>query len=123
MFGTPLWMIRFSNNLRLPKGFLLDVTGSFVSKGHSENVCMNKPRVDMSASLHKSFFNESLIVQLNANNILESKQNVTIYSGIRSLQQTQVLHRQISLTLRYKFNTAQSKYKGTGAGQSQKRRM
>ncbi|MBQ8889760.1 MAG: TonB-dependent receptor family protein, partial [Bacteroidaceae bacterium] len=123
MFGTPLWMIRFSNNLRLPKGFLLDVTGSFVSKGHSENVCMNKPRVDMSASLHKSFFNESLIVQLNANNILESKQNVTIYSGIRSLQQTQVLHRQISLTLRYKFNTTQSKYKGTGAGQSQKKRM
>lgn len=123
MFGTPLWMIRFSNNLRLPKGFLLDVTGSFVSKGHSENVCMNKPGVDMSASLHKSFFNESLIVQLNANNILESKQNVTIYSGIRSLQQTQVLHRQISLTLRYKFNTTQSKYKGTGAGQSQKKRM
>ena len=29
----------------------------------------------------------------------------------------------ISLTVRYKFNTTRSKYKGTGAGDSQKNRM
>ena len=29
----------------------------------------------------------------------------------------------VSLTVRYKFTTARSKYKGTGAGESQKNRM
>ena len=29
----------------------------------------------------------------------------------------------VSLTIRYKFNTTRSKYKGTGAGESQKNRM
>lgn len=31
--------------------------------------------------------------------------------------------RTYGITLRYSFNTTQSKYKGTGAGTSQKRRM
>ena len=31
--------------------------------------------------------------------------------------------RQVTFTLRYKFNAAKNKYKGTGAGQSQKSRM
>lgn len=31
--------------------------------------------------------------------------------------------RNIGITLRYKFNAAKSKYKGTGAGDSQKSRM
>ena len=78
---------------------------------------------DMSASLYKSFLKESLILQLRTNDLLESKQNITMYSGKRVMQQTQVFHRQISLTLRYKFNTSKSKYKGTGAGESQKNRM
>ena len=77
----------------------------------------------MSASLYKSFLKDHFTVQLQANNILESKQVGTIYSGIRVMQNTQFFHRQISLTLRYKFNATRSKYKGTGAGQSEKNRM
>ncbi|WP_177604445.1 hypothetical protein [uncultured Phocaeicola sp.] len=35
----------------------------------------------------------------------------------------QEVRRSIALTLRYKFNATKSKYKGTGAGESQKSRM
>ena len=35
----------------------------------------------------------------------------------------QEVRRSIALTLRYKFNATKSKYKGTGAGNSQKSRM
>lgn len=35
----------------------------------------------------------------------------------------QKVRRSIALTLRYKFNAAKSKYKGTGAGDSQKSRL
>ena len=115
--------ITLRNNFKLPKGFVLDVSGNFTTKGHSTNVYLNEAKFDMSASLYKSFLKESLILQLRANDLLESKQNITMYSGKRVMQQTQVFHRQISLTLRYKFNTSKSKYKGTGAGESQKNRM
>ena len=122
-FNNPLGSITLRNNFKLPKGFVLDVSGFFTTKGYSTNVYLNEAKFDMSASLYKSFLKESLILQLRANDLLESKQNITMYSGKRVMQQTQVFHRQISLTLRYKFNTSKSKYKGTGAGESQKNRM
>ena len=56
-------------------------------------------------------------------NLLEQKQEVTVFSGMRTMQNIQVYHRQFDLTLRYKFNATKSKYKGTGAGESQKSRM
>jgi len=77
----------------------------------------------MNASLYKGFLNDKLTVQFQASNILNPKQIATVYSGIRVMQNTQAMHRQVSLTLRYKFNTTRSKYKGTGAGESQKNRM
>ena len=48
---------------------------------------------------------------------------LTLYSGNRLMTIDQEARRRVSLTLRYKFNAAKSKYKGTGAGQSQRDRM
>lgn len=122
-FDKTVGSITLRNNFTLPGGFIFDVSGNLTTKGHSLNVYLNEARFDMSASLYKSFLKESLTLQLRGGNLLESKQDITLYSGIRVMQQTQVFHRQITLTLRYKFNTTKSKYKGTGAGESQKNRM
>ena len=46
-----------------------------------------------------------------------------VYSGNRVLGFDQQSRRRFTLTLRYKFNAAKSKYKGTGAGQEQRSRM
>ena len=122
-FNKPIGSVTFRNNFKLPKGFLLDLNGTWTTKGYSDNIFLADDMIDMSASLYKSFLKDHFTVQLQANNILESKQVGTIYSGIRVMQNTQFFHRQISLTLRYKFNSTRSKYKGTGAGESQKNRM
>ena len=122
-FNKPMGIITLRNNFKLPKGFLLDVNGNWITKGHQDNIYLEDERIDLSASLYKSFLKDKLIVQLQANNLLESTQVVTVYSGIRTMRNTQVSHRDVSLTLRYKFNTTRSKYKGTGAGESQKNRM
>lgn len=122
-FDKTVGSITLRNNFTLPGGVIFDVSGNLTTKGHSLNVYLNEARFDMSASLYKSFLKESLTLQLRGGNLLESKQDITLYSGIRVMQQTQVFHRQITLTLRYKFNTTKSKYKGTGAGESQKNRM
>ena len=48
---------------------------------------------------------------------------LTLYSGNRLMTVDQESRRRIRFTLRYKFNAAKSKYKGTGAGQEQRSRM
>lgn len=122
-FNKPIGSATFRNNFKLPKGFLLDVNGSYTTKGYQKNIYLADDMIDMNASLSKSFLKDKLTLQLQAYNILNPKQVATVYSGIRVLQNTQVMHRQVSLTVRYKFNTTRSKYKGTGAGESQKNRM
>lgn len=122
-FNKPIGSVTFRNNFKLPKGFLLDVNGSYTTKGYQKNIYLADDMIDMNASLSKSFLKDKLTLQLQAYNILNPKQVATVYSGIRVLQNTQVTHRQVSLTVRYKFNTTRSKYKGTGAGESQKNRM
>ena len=122
-FAKPIGSITFRNNFKLPKGFLLDLNGTWTTKGYQNNIYLADNMIDMNASLYKSFVENKLTLQLQAYNLFNPKQVATVYSGIRVLQNTQVMHRQVSLTLRYKFNTAKSKYKGTGAGESQKNRM
>ena len=122
-FNKPIGSITFRNNFKLPKGFLLDVNGSYTTKGYQNNIYLADDMFDMNASLSKSFMKEKLTLQLQAYNMLNPKQVAMVYSGIRVLQNFQTSHRQVSLTVRYKFNTTRSKYKGTGAGESQKNRM
>jgi len=122
-FNKPIGSITFRNNFKLPKGFLLDVNGSYTTKGYQNNIYLADDMFDMNASLSKSFMKEKLTLQLQAYNMLNPKQVAMVYSGIRVLQNIQTTHRQVSLTVRYKFNTTRSKYKGTGAGESQKNRM
>ena len=122
-FDSPIGSVTFRNNFKLPKGFLLDVNGSWTTKGYQNNIYLADDMFDLNASLYKSFLKDKLTLQLQAYNIFNPKQVATVYSGIRVMQNTQVMHRQVSLTLRYKFNTTRSKYKGTGAGESQKNRM
>ena len=122
-FNKPVGTITFRNNLSLPKGFLLEVNGTWTTKGYDKNIYIAENLVVLSASLYKSFLKDRLSLQINANNLLEQEQVVNIFSGMRTMLNKQVYHRQIDLTLRYKFNATKSKYKGTGAGESQKSRM
>ena len=122
-FNKPIGSFTFRNNFKLPKGFILGLNGSWTTKGYQNNIYLADDMIDVNVSLYKGFLKDKLILQLQAYNIFNPKQVATVYSGIRVLQNTQVMHRHISLTIRYKFNTTRSKYKGTGAGESQKNRM
>jgi hypothetical protein len=47
-----------------------------------------------------------------------------MWSGDYMIKQKNIFgSREVVFTLRYKFNSAKSKYKGTGAGEQQKNRM
>ena len=76
-------------------------------------------------SLRKTFLKDALSVELHANNIFDDETVLMrMYSDTYTLKQwSKVSMRTFGMTLRYDFNTTQSKYKGTGAGNAQKERM
>ena len=121
----PLPVIQFSNTLVLPKGFMINADYAFQGKGDSRIYHLMRPTNNLNASVRKAFLNNALTVEIFANDIFDD--NITLmrmYNDAYSLNQwSKVSMRTFGMTLRYNFNTTQSKYKGTGAGKSQKDRM
>ena len=122
--SKPRMVIVWRNSFTLPAGFLLDVNGTYYTKGHTQNTYMGINSLDVSMGLYKSFFKERLSLQFQVTNLLEKNDmECTVYSGIKTTTDYITNFRRFSLTMRYKFNATKSKYKGTGAGESQKNRM
>ena len=120
----PIWIAQFNNNFQLTPTLTASADFSFTSKGDQENVSLTKALYNLDLSLTKTFLNDRLSVQVKGHNLLNSQQHVRLNYGERTLWQN--FHqdtRQVELTVRYKFNAAQSKYKGTGAGSEEKERL
>ena len=73
----------------------------------------------------KTFFNKALTVNLSVNDLLKTdKEHWTLYGINANLSKDCYNYeRNINLTVSYNFNTTRSKYKGTGAGNEEKRRL
>ena len=120
----PIWIAQFNNNFQLTPTLTASADFSFTSKGDQENVSLTKALYVLDLSATKSFLNDRLSVQVKGHNLLNSQQHVRLNYGQRTLWQN--FHqdtRELELTVRYKFNAAQSKYKGTGAGADEKNRL
>ena len=123
-FNRPLGSFQWQNTLQFSKTFNIGVNASFQTKGHSGNTHLDKTSGVLSFSAYKSFFKGRFITQLFAYDLLQTnRQYLTMYNGGRTVKWEIKPNRSVRLTLRYVFNQAKSKYKGTGAGQSQKARM
>ena len=123
-FNSPMGSFSWRNNFRLPWGLLLDVDASLDTPGDNENAHINNIPWSLDFSLRKSFLGDRLSLQLQGRDLFSSSSNdVTLFSGNRTMRLDQQTRRVFTLTLRYKFNPAKSKYKGTGAGQEQRSRM
>ena len=122
--NRPIFGINWQNAIQLPKGILLNVEGTFSTKGYLENLEYPENVFILNMTVQKSFFKNRFNVQLFAYDLLEQNSLRTItYSGIRTMEIVPDSRRQFGMTLRYNFNQAKNKYKGTGAGASQKARM
>ena len=122
---NPIFTASFNNTWELPLGFMLGLDSYIQSAGATQNIYSEKPNGYVNVSVRKSFLNDALSVELRGNDIFKTNRiSYSMYSGDYYLFQKSVWDRQeFAVTVRYKFNTAKSKYKGTGAGDSQKSRM
>lgn len=124
-FGNPLFVAQWSNNFRLPAGFVFNAEYVFQSRGDFQNVRVAKTTHRLDLSLTKTFMNDALSLKLSGSDLLgKAEPFVFVFmENSRFTQQSRYDSRQVRLTLRYRFNTARSKYRGGGAADSERKRL
>ena len=122
--NKPVAMFRFNNTFDT-KWAMFSVMMTYITKGYEENHYIYKPMFNTDLSIYKGFLKDCLTFQLYVNDVFGTNDSHTIgkYGKLKETIFDEFSTSKISLTVRYKFNTTRSKYKGTGAGESQKNRM
>ena len=122
--SKPIPFAVFGSSFKIPKGFMLDFDYSFTGKGNMRVYEVTTPHHQFDVALRKSFLKDALTLELKGKDLFRTKSFTTMFSGPYKIVQSNLTDsRQVVLTLRYKFNSAKSKYKGTGAGEQQKSRF
>ena len=122
--NKPVAMFRFNNTFDT-KLAMFSVMMTYITKGYEENHYIYKPMFNTDLSIYKGFMKDCLTLQLYVNDVFGTNDSHIIgkYGKLKETIFDEFSTSKISLTVRYKFNTTRSKYKGTGAGDSQKNRM
>ena len=113
------------NNTFDTKWAMFSVMMTYITKGYEENLYIYKPMFNTDLSIYKGFLKDRLTFQLYVSDVFGTNDSHVIgkYGKLKEIIFDEFSTSKISLTVRYKFNTTRSKYKGTGAGESQKSRM
>lgn len=121
---NPMGMVMLNNIFRLPGGFQLTANFNWRSRAQSENIDMRGTwRIDLGAA---RALGTHWDVRLALTDLFNTgrRNAFTLYSGPRSLYiEKKGNTRGVQITVGYRFNVAKSKYKGRGAGQSEKDRL
>ena len=122
--NKPVAMFRFNNTFDT-KWAMFSVMMTYITKGYEENHYIYKPMFNTDLSIYKGFLKDCLTFQLYVNDVFGTNDSHIIgkYGKLKETIFEEFSTSKISVTVRYKFNTTRSKYKGTGAGDSQKNRM
>lgn len=122
--NNPIAIIQFNNIFRLSNNYMVMGNLKWRSRGNSENINLSQSwQIDLSAS---KTFNSRLDVKLALNDIFNtaSKYKFVMYSNVRDVCiEKRSNTRNVELAITYKFNASKSKYKGKGAGNSEKKRL
>ena len=124
-YNKPMWIAQLYNTFRLKGDWQLELGGEFHSKAHSQNTLLTNNYFNLNAGVQKSFLDGALVVRLSGNDLLGlANYDVMTDCGSHLIKQTNIMDtKRLVLSIRYNFNTAASKYKGTGAGKDTVSRM
>ena len=121
---NPKITVRFDNTIDT-KFCTISLLLTAQTKGDDETSYMYRNYFSSNLSIYKSFLKGKMVVFFYANDLLGTgNMHSKMYSGsMREIIHHDYSISEYSLTIRYRFNVAKKKYKGTGAGQSQKSRV
>ena len=123
-FNRPIFSGRLDNNFRFSKTFTGNLTMFYSTKGNT-SIMLMKPNQGVNISLNKTFMDERLNVNLHVNDIFASQRSsYIIYGDCMQFEKWNYSDtRNIQLSVRYKFNSTRSKYRGTGAANEEMNRL
>ena len=123
--NKPIWGIKWNNSFEFRHDWTAEAFLQVNSKGITENTELIRSTSAFNFSVRKAFLNDRLSVTVGVNDLFNRSANQSLlYTNNLSIEIKQEFDsRDFYVTLRYKFNTARSKYKGTGAGQSERKRF
>ena len=122
--GNPVGVFQFTNTFDL-KWLTASLVATAQTEGNMGNKYIRQGLFNADLSLYKSMLKNRLTLTLNVADLFGTgNQHRTFYSGAqRTMLYDACSVSSITLGIRYRFNATNSKYKGTGAGQAQKKRM
>lgn len=124
--NDPMFFVQANNAFKLKHGWLIDLDYQYTSPFCYVMYKFTKPTHNLNLAVSKSFLkHDALNVRLSWNDILNKTVNSveTDYGNFFNKQSNDSYAPCVQLRVSYRFNTANSKYKGTGAGQDAKSRM
>ena len=123
--NSPIFSVQFNNTLVFRPDMTGEVNFVYQSPGDNQNVHLNYHVTNLDVALTKTFFNDRLSLKVAGQDLLyRSKAGALIRAPkIDIYQLNSTDSRCVSVTLRYRFNTTDSKYRGQGAGNEEKDRL
>ena len=122
----PIGIAQLFNTFTIKGGWQLELGGTVWTPGYNQNMYMKNWYFDLTAAVQKTFLKDgSLVLRLEGGDLLgKAHFDVDTDFGSHTIMQTNLMDTQrIKFSIRYNFNTAQSKYRGSGAGQDNRSRM
>ena len=120
----PIFLIQFNNNIKILPTLTANASLDITTKGDMENVSLTRAVCNLNLSLTKTFLNDHLSVKIAGRNLLDAQEKVELRYGLRNMcQASHRDSREVQVTVRYKFNAASSKWRGSGAGSDEKSRL
>ena len=122
--NKPIALVQWLNAIHLPGDVWMNIDMQWMSRGNEDNM-LTKSTSYVNAKLYKAFCNNQLSVSLEVNDILnKSGRKLTVYNKDVTLYQiNKAENRTVWMTLQYNFNTTRDRYRGSGAGQSERERF
>lgn len=121
VLNKPMPIASLINSFSLTKSYLLSLDMNFQGKSNYQNVYLSENVFVVNVGLTKSFLNDQLQVSIKGHDLFKGKkEGKLLYNHQMDLYQiNRYDSHKFELTMRYKFNSAKSRYKGTGAGQKE----
>ena len=122
----PYMNLVWRNDIYLPKDFRLSAAVVWASRGDYNNFSLTKAQFNTSLGVQRDFslgHLGTLTADLRCNDIFNTNKTGAIIYGLREISSYNPARRTFMIDLTWKFNTARSKYRGSGAGEKQKARM
>ena len=124
--GKPIGIAQLFNTFTVKNGWQFELGGAVMTPGYSQNLYIRNWYCDVTAAVQKTLLPDgSLVLRFEVNDLFRTAHfDAESDFGSHTISQTNLMDTQlVKFSLRYRFNAARSKYKGTGAGSDTRSRM